>query len=70
LLVIAGESGEVALVTAKPDKHEELGRFEAVAGKTWGHPTIAHGRLYVRSADEMACFELPKAAVRTPVSAP
>jgi outer membrane protein assembly factor BamB len=59
LLVIATESGEVALVAARPDKHEELGRFEAVSGKTWAHPTIAHGRLYVRSAEEMACFELP-----------
>jgi outer membrane protein assembly factor BamB len=59
VLVIACESGEVALVAAKPEKHEELGRFEAVDGKTWGHPTIAHGRLYVRSAEEMACFELP-----------
>jgi outer membrane protein assembly factor BamB len=65
LLVVATESGEVALLSAKPEKHEELGRFQAVEGKVWGHPTVAHGRLYVRSADEMACFELPPAAGAT-----
>jgi outer membrane protein assembly factor BamB len=67
LLIIVSESGEVALVSANPDKHEELARFEAVTGKMWAHPTVAHGRLYVRSAEEMACFELPPA---TPAAAP
>jgi outer membrane protein assembly factor BamB len=62
LLVVLSESGEVALVKASPDKHQELARFEAVTGKTWSHPTIVRGRLYVRSADEIACFELPTAA--------
>jgi outer membrane protein assembly factor BamB len=66
LLVITTESGEVALVAAKPEKHEELARIEAVSGKTWGHPAIAHGRLYVRSDEEMACFELPAAATTEP----
>jgi outer membrane protein assembly factor BamB len=65
LLVIASESGEVALVAAKPERHEELARIEAVSGKTWAHPTIAHGRLYVRSDEEMACFELPPARATT-----
>ena len=41
---------------AKPVR--ELGRFLAVDGKTWNHPVIAHGRLYVRNAEEMACYEL------------
>jgi len=66
LLMITTESGEVALVAAKPGKHEELGRFEAVSGKTWAHPTIAHGRLYVRSDEEIACFELPPPATTEP----
>jgi outer membrane protein assembly factor BamB len=65
LLVIATESGEVALVAAKPEKHEELARIEAVSGKTWSHPTIAHGRLYLRSDEEIACFELPPANATT-----
>jgi outer membrane protein assembly factor BamB len=60
LLVVAAESGEVALVAARPEGHQELGRIEAVTGKTWANPVVAHGRLYVRSAEEMACFELAR----------
>jgi outer membrane protein assembly factor BamB len=58
LLLVVSERGEVVLVAASPDRHEELGRFQAVKGKTWNHPALAHGRLYVRNAEEMACYEL------------
>ena len=58
LLLVVSESGEVVLLAVNPDRHEELGRFQAVDGKTWNHPVIAHGRLYVRNAEEMACYEL------------
>jgi outer membrane protein assembly factor BamB len=61
LLLVLSESGEAVLVAANPEKHEELGRFQAVDGKTWNHPVIAHGRLYVRNAQEMACYELRSA---------
>ena len=46
------------LVSARPDKHEELCRFKALEGKTWNHPVIAHGKLFVRNAEEIACFKL------------
>jgi hypothetical protein len=58
LLVVVTDEGEVVLVAANPSGHQELGRFQAVEGKTWNHPVIAHGRLYVRNAQEMACYEL------------
>jgi hypothetical protein len=58
LLVVISETGEAVLVDANPEQHKELGRFPAIHGKTWNHPTIAHGRLYVRNAEEMACYEL------------
>ncbi len=57
-LVVISESGDAVLVAANPEKHVELGRFAAIHGKTWNHPTIAHGRLYVRNAEEMACYQL------------
>jgi outer membrane protein assembly factor BamB len=57
-LVILGESGEVALVKANPEKYEELARFQAIEGKTWNVPAIADGRLIVRNAAEMACFRI------------
>ncbi len=57
-LLVACETGEITLVAAKPDRHEELGRFQAIEGKLWNHPVIAGGRLYVRNGEEMACYEL------------
>jgi outer membrane protein assembly factor BamB len=57
-LVVVAESGEVAAVAANPKQFEELGRFQAVEGKTWNHPTIAHGCLFVRNGIEMACYRL------------
>jgi outer membrane protein assembly factor BamB len=63
LLLIVSEGGEVVLLSADPKRHDELGRFPAIKGKTWSHPVIAHGRLYVRNAEEMACYDVgPKAS--------
>jgi outer membrane protein assembly factor BamB len=58
LLLVVAEDGQVVLLAANPDEHRELGRFQAIEGKTWNHPAIAHGRLYVRNGEEMACYEL------------
>ena len=58
LLVVLSETGEVVLVPATPEKHQELARLQAVQGKTWNHPVIAHGHLYVRNDEEMACYRL------------
>ncbi len=62
VLMVVAEDGRAVLVAANPDRHEELGAFQAVDGKTWNHPAIAHGRLYVRNAEEMACYPLRPAA--------
>jgi outer membrane protein assembly factor BamB len=59
LLVVETEEGEIVLLAADPEKHQELARFPGISGKTWNHPVISHGKLYVRNAEEMACFELP-----------
>jgi outer membrane protein assembly factor BamB len=58
LLVTTELTGEVLLLAADPERHRELGRLRALDEKTWNHPVIAHGRLYVRNAEEMACFKL------------
>jgi outer membrane protein assembly factor BamB len=60
LLLVLSETGEAVLLAASPDEHRVLGRFQALNGKTWNHPVIAHGRLYARNAEEMACYELTR----------
>jgi outer membrane protein assembly factor BamB len=58
LLVVISEYGEVVLLSANPEKHHELGRLQAVEGKTWNHPVIAHGKLFARNSEEVACYSL------------
>jgi outer membrane protein assembly factor BamB len=58
LLLVLSEQGKVALVEANPDKFNEVASFQALEGKTWNHPVVAHGKLFVRNGEEMACYEL------------
>ena len=62
LLLVLSEKGEVALMQALPEQQKELARFVAIAGKTWNHPVVAHGKLYVRNGEEVACYQLPEEA--------
>jgi outer membrane protein assembly factor BamB len=57
-LIVLSESGELALVRATPDGHDERVRFPAIAGKTWNHPVIVDGILLIRNLQEMAAFDL------------
>jgi len=61
LLLVTSEDGGVVLLSARPDRHEELARVPVVSGKAWNHPAVAGGKLFVRSDSEMACLELPAA---------
>jgi outer membrane protein assembly factor BamB len=58
LLVVSAENGQVILLAANPEEHQELGRFRAIEGKTWNHPVIAQGRLFVRNGEQIACYQL------------
>ena len=59
LVLVQTERGPVALAEARPDGFHELGRLEALEGKTWNHPTLAGRYLLVRNDQEAACYELP-----------
>jgi outer membrane protein assembly factor BamB len=58
LLLVLSEKGEVALVEANPERRTEVARFQAITGKTWNHPVLAHNKLLVRNGEEAACFQL------------
>jgi outer membrane protein assembly factor BamB len=58
LLVVLSEKGELALTDARPQEPGEAFRFPALKGKTWNHPVIVKDRIYVRNAEEMACYRL------------
>ncbi|MEO1529700.1 MAG: PQQ-binding-like beta-propeller repeat protein [Planctomycetota bacterium] len=62
LLLILSESGELVLLKVNSEELDLLHRFPALNGKTWSHPVIANGRLYVRNSVEAACFDI---SVRT-----
>ena len=65
VLLIAAEDGRVVLVRADPKQHTEVASFKALEGKTWNHPVLVGDRLYVRNAQEAACYQLSLAAAKT-----
>ena len=61
LLLVASERGDVVLLKADPTERQELARFHALEGKTWNHPVVIGDRLFIRNAQEAACYRLPLA---------
>jgi outer membrane protein assembly factor BamB len=57
-LIVLTEDGDLVLVKANPDRHEEVAQFPVLDGKTWNHPAMAGGYLLVRNLAEMAAFDL------------
>ena len=57
-VIVLTERGDLALVRATPERHEEIVRFPILEGKTWNHPAMADGILLVRNLQEMAAFDL------------
>jgi len=58
---VLSDRGDVALVKAEPSAFTEVARFHAIDGKTWNHPVLVDGVLYVRNAEQMAAVTLPDA---------
>ena len=58
-LLLVEEFGDLVLLHPNPKEYLELARTK-ICGKTWSHPALANGRLYIRDAKELICVELPK----------
>lgn len=59
-LVMRRDDGTVILVAATPEKFESIATFkpEYQKGKSWAHPVIANGKLYLREQDKLMCYSL------------
>jgi outer membrane protein assembly factor BamB len=57
-IILISDTGELVLIKATPDSHQEVAKFAALEGKTWNYPAIANGKLLVRNANQMACFDI------------
>lgn len=56
-LLAITDGGEALLLSANPEKYEELGRIQ-VCGKTFSSPAYSDGILYVRDSRELSAWKL------------
>lgn len=58
-LILYGQRGQLGLAAANPDAYKSTAQFQAMGGKdTWAPPALANGRIYVRSLDKLAAFDV------------
>lgn len=57
-LVVLSDDGRLALVPAIPSGFTETSTFEIFKSKTWTMPSLADGRLYLRSEGELVALDV------------
>jgi outer membrane protein assembly factor BamB len=62
LLLVLSDRGVLALVEASSEAYRELGRVQAMTGKSWTSPSVAGGRILLRDQDEIVAYDLRTAA--------
>jgi outer membrane protein assembly factor BamB len=60
-LLVLTDDGQLVLLQATSERYAELGRFQA-CGKTWNHPALAEGRVFLRDRRELLAYDLAPAS--------
>jgi outer membrane protein assembly factor BamB len=58
-LLMLDDNGYLTLFEPDPAGYKELARAKA-CGKTWAHPALVDGHLYLRDDNDLICIPLPK----------
>lgn len=61
LYTYSEDGGNVALVKASPESFQEVARFqipEGGRGKSWPHPVVTNGKLFLRHDTFLYCYEV------------
>ena len=61
MLYCLDERGRMTLVTATPEKNNEVSTFEVPSGGKgmhWAHPVVCNGRLYIRHTDKLFVYDI------------
>ncbi len=57
-LLALGDQGDLVMIDTESRSFVELGRFQALEGRSWTPPTAADGALYLRNLTQMTRVEL------------
>ena len=57
-LFVLTDKGRLLLLEASPESYREKGAVQALEGRSWTAPTLAHGRLYLRNHTEMVSYDV------------
>ena len=58
-LILFGQRGKLGVAQASPEGFKEISSFQALNGKdTWASPVLANGRIYARSIETLAAFNV------------
>lgn len=58
VLIVLGVRGNLGLVEATPTAYKNLANAQVIRGKCWTMPTLANGKLFLRSDRQMVCLDL------------
>jgi hypothetical protein len=61
MLYTLSENRKMGLVKATPTGHTVVSQFELPSGgpgKSWAHPVVCGGRLYLRHSDQLSAYEV------------